>query len=122
MMLPLYSFEIAALREAQEATMTTTCVRVRDIYEDDGRGGRRKTGEDRVTMKCRIMSIKTHSETIFLKEERLRAEYIVTVPWGSDVQRGDRFEFGDRVFGVTSVPDIETFHGPSAIICFCEEL
>jgi hypothetical protein len=121
-MLPLTESEISALRQLQIETLTVSCTRVRDILESDGKGGRRKTGEDTVTYPCRVAQIRNPFEMVFLREDRLRVQYIITLPWYADVQRGDRIIVGDRRFGVVATYGVPTFYGPSAMQCYCEEL
>ena len=121
-MIPLSETEIGSLRSLQEETMTTACTVVHDILEADGFGGQQKTGETRTNTYCRISPARFPMETLVIKEEGVRVQYIISLPWGTMIERGDRIEIGSRTFGVIATYDIETFGGPTAVRCFCEEI
>jgi len=121
-MLGFSSAEIDAIRRAQEDLMTETCVRRRIIYTKNSFGAPESSAEDVIELKCRTNTLRVRlGDVIFEGISAGDTIVAVTVPFGSDVRRGDIIEIGGRSMVVLGVSDVPTFYGPSALRCFCRD-
>lgn len=94
--------DLAAMRAAQEATMTESCARRRPVYTTDAFGRQVPTATALATYPCRLGMPSTRE----LEAAGRLAEtpgVIVTLPHDADVRHDDRLEVGGRALRVAGV-------------------
>lgn len=97
--------DLAAMRAQALELMPDTAVIVRPTYGADGQGGRTETGTTTVaTVACRLMPA-TQNQRERQLAERIGSDFdwLITLPYGSDVRAADRLTIGTRSFEVVGM-------------------
>lgn len=114
----LTAAEQAAMQATQALTLTEACTISRRTLASDGAGGYTDTWATAATTVCRVAPI-TANEAVLAGQQRIVANWKITLPASTDVRGADRIVVGARSFEVIAVQGARTRE--TARICLCQE-
>ena len=113
----LTSDELTAARAVQQQTMTETVVVSRRALTSDSLGGYTEGWTTAATTVGRIAPVSA-SEALLAGQQRIVANWKITLPANTDVRDEDRLTIGARVFEVVGILGAETRE--TARVCLCQ--
>ena len=104
--MPLSSAELTAMRATQDENLPDTCTISRATLAADGMGGFTETWATVATVACRLGVAGTRpNEATTSDQVRNVADFVFTLPNGTNVLNGDRIVLGSRTFDVVKAQD-----------------
>jgi len=102
----LSSAEVASMRATQALAWPDTCTISRATVASDGMGGETSTWSTVATVACRLGASGTRPNEGETSEQlRSMADFVFTLPTGTNVLSGDRIVMGARTFEVIKPAD-----------------
>jgi SPP1 family predicted phage head-tail adaptor len=114
----LTTAELTSMQAVQQQTMTETVVVSRRTLTSDSLGGRTDSWTTAATTVGRIAPVSA-GEAILAGQQRIVANWKITLPANTDVRNEDRLTIGSRVFEVVGIQGAETRE--TARVCLCQE-
>lgn len=94
------------MQAAQRLTLTEVCTIQHRTLTSDGAGGWTDTWTDTTTV-CRVAPIGA-DEAVLAGQQRIKADWKITLPAGTVIVDADRLAVGSRVFEVVGILGPET--------------
>ena len=114
----LTAAELALLQATQNLTLIDACTVTRRTLSSDSAGGHSATWATAATTVCRVAPAR-ENERLLAGQQRIVAEWKVTLPASTDVRDADRIVVGARSFEVIGIRVAETRE--TARVCLCQE-
>lgn len=102
----LTAAELAAIQATQLLTLTEACTIQHRALTSDGAGGWTDSWTDTTTV-CRVAPVGA-DEAVLAGQQRIKADWKITLPAGTVVVDSDRLAVGGRAFEVVGVLGPET--------------
>lgn len=114
----LTTAELTAMRTVQQQTMVETVVITRRTLTTDSLGGFTDSWSTAATTVGRLAPVGAREATL-AGQQRIVANWKITLPASADVRNEDRLTIGSRVFEVVGIQGAETRE--TARVCLCQE-
>lgn len=108
--------ELAAIQATQLLTLTDACTITRRALVSDGAGGQTETWPTTITTTCRVAPVAA-SEAVLAGQQRIVANWKITLPANTDVRGEDRIVVGARSFEVVAIMGPETRESARIVLC-----